>query len=331
MIRHLGEKRLLQEILLPLVNPGRDPFLSGDDCGMVDVPDGHLICASTDRVPWDLTAYRLGVMSEFDLGYYLVVLNISDIAAMGAVPVGLLLNLALPPDFLIASLEKIMSGVMAASAQYKCPILGGDLSDSLEPSLCATSIGVVKRGQYLLRRGAAIGDAIYISGICGLSATAFRYFLNARPLGMTLPKQDEDLLREAFMRPVPQLRLGQALARSVNRATAMDNTDGLSQSLHELADINRLHYVMDLELLPIHRITLQVAGFLGEEPVNLAMGPGADFNLVGTVDFPSVIDRLGMHRIGRVEKGHGVSIVSDGVWHDIKPNGWNYFLKRKSE
>lgn len=329
-IQQLGEKRLLREILLPLVNPKNDPFLSGDDCGLIDVPNGHIICASTDRVPWDLTAYRLRVMSEFDLGYYLGVLNISDLAAMGATPAGLLLNLALPADFLVADLKSIVSGVLAASIRYNCPILGGDLSDSSEPSLCVTSIGTAKRGEYLLRRGAAIGDAIYTSGLCGLSATAFRYFREAKPHGMNLPSQDEEILREAFIRPIPQLRTGQALAGCGSRATAMDNTDGLSQSLSELADINSFHYAINMDLLPIHRLTGQVAHFLSEEPIDLAMGPGADFNLVGTVESASIIDQLGMYRIGQVESGHGVSIISGGVRHVIEPRGWNYFLKREA-
>jgi thiamine-monophosphate kinase len=331
LIGELGEKRLLREIVLPLVNRTNDPFLSGDDCGLINVPDGHLVCTSTDRVPWDLTAYRLKIMSEYDLGYYLAVLNISDIAAMGAVPAGLLLNFALPADFLIADLKQIVLGVLAAADKYNCPILGGDLSDSSEPSLCATSVGIAKRGEYLLRRGAEIGDAIYMSGSCGLSATAFRYFRDAKPIGMSLPSRDEDILREAFIRPVPQLSAGQALARQSTRATAMDNTDGLSQSLTELADANSLHYRVNLEELPIHRLTRRLADFLSAEPFDLAMGPGADFSLVGTVESSAAVEQLGMYHIGLVESGQGASIMSGETRHIIEPHGWNYFSKKAGQ
>jgi thiamine-monophosphate kinase len=329
MVGQLGEKRLLKDLILPLVNPQREHYLSGDDCGMVDVPDGHLICVSTDRVPWDLTAYRLKIMSEFDLGYYLAVLNISDIAAMGAVPAGLLLNLAMPADYPVASLQEVIKGAQSASVEFSCPILGGDLSDSSEPSFCATSIGLAKRGEYLLRRGAEVGDSVYMSGPCGLSAAAFRYFLNARSRGMKLTDDDYRMLCEALARPTPQLNSSQALARYKCRATAMDNTDGLSQSLFELAETNDLHYMVDAELLPIHRLAYEVGAFLGEDPIDLSMGPGADLNLVGTVNNASIVEELGMYRIGAVEKGGGISLLEHGKRREIQPNGWNYFLEKR--
>jgi thiamine-monophosphate kinase len=325
VVGELGEKRLLKTLILPLVNPRGEYQLSGDDCGIVNVPDGHLICASTDRVPWDLTAYRLKIMSEFDLGYYLAVLNISDIAAMGAVPAGLLLNLAMPADYPVASLREIIQGAVAASVEFSCPILGGDLSDSYEPSFCATSIGLAKRGQYLLRRGAEVGDSVYMSGPCGLSAAAFRYFLDARNRGMQLMDDDYRLLRDALVRPSPQLNSAHTLACSKYRVTAMDNTDGLGQTLFELAEINNLHYSVDSELLPVHRLVHEVADFLGEDPVDLAMGPGADFNLVGTIDNAMIVQKLDMFRIGAVEKGSGISLLQAGRRRQVNPKGWDYF------
>jgi len=264
-------------------------------------------------------------MSEFELGYYLAALNISDIAAMGAVPAGLLLNLAMPADYPVASLQEIIKGAVAASAEFSCPILGGDLSDAYEPSFCATSIGLAKRGRYLLRRGAKVGDSVYMSGPCGLSAAAFRYFLDARNRGMQLADDDYRLLRDALVRPYPQLNSAHALARYECRATAMDNTDGLGQSLFELAEINNTHYSVDVELLPVHRLAHEVAAFLGEDPVDLAMGPGADFNLVGTVDNAMIVEKLGMFRIGAVEEGSGISLLKGGKRRQVEPSGWDYF------
>jgi len=325
VVGELGEKRLLKNLILPLVNPRGEHQLSGDDCGIVDVPDGYLICASTDRVPWDLTAYRLKLMSEFELGYYLATLNISDIAAMGAVPAGLLLNLAMPADYPVDSLQEVIKGALAASVEFSCPILGGDLSDASEPSFCATSIGLAKRGRYLLRRGARVGDSVYMSGPCGLSAAAFCYFLDARNRGMRLADDDYRLLRDAMVRPSPQLNSAQALTSNECRATAMDNTDGLGQTLFELADLNSMHYSVDVELLPVHRLAHEVAAFLGEDPIDLAMGPGADFNLVGTIDNAMIVEELGMFRIGAVEEGSGISLLTGGKRRQIEPRGWDYF------
>ena len=328
-IGHFGEKRLLQEVILPMVNPNGSDHLPGDDCGIVSVPAGNIICASTDRVPWDLTAYRLKVMSEFDLGHYLATLNISDIAAMGAKPAGLLLNIALPSHFLVNHLIQIVKGALAAATTYDCPILGGDLSDSSEPSICATSIGYTKIGECLFRRGALPGDCIFMTRPFGLSATAFRYFREAKPRGMTLASGAEDTLRTALIQPIPQISTGQALARYKGRVTAMDNTDGLSQSLAELAAINKMHYQIDADLLTINELTIQVAEFLDEEPFNLGMGPGADMNLVGTIDDSTVVPDQEIIRIGTVREGTGVSITAAGTSYPLEPNGWNYFVERE--
>jgi thiamine-monophosphate kinase len=327
-VGQLGEKRLLEEIILPRVNPNMDPYLAGDDCGLLHVADGSVICVSTDRVPWDLTAYRLELMSEFDLGHYLAVLNISDIAAMGAVPVALLLNVAIPANFPVNKLKDIIDGALAAAAENKCVIIGGDLSDSAEPSLCATSIGVARQNETLPRFGAQPGDAIYMTSPFGVSATGFRYFRDARPSGMRLADDEEAILRSALIRPTPQVRAGQELARHGLRITAMDNTDGLSQSLADLAAINSRHYSIEASQLRVGKLTVKVADFLGEEPVELGMGPGADMNLVGTVNDASLIETMGMLRIGTVEEGTGVSIVTKAGRSLLQSTGWNYFLEK---
>jgi len=325
-VADLGEKNLLRDVLLPLVNPTKNPDLAGDDCGIFDVQDGHFVCASTDRVPWDLTAYRLGMMSEYQLGYYLAVLNLSDIAATGATPAGLLLNLALPATLPVATLTDIVAGVLGASSEFDTPILGGDLSDAPQPSLVATSLGVGKRGQQLRRGGAVPGDLVYITGLCGLGAAALRYFSVASSSGGHLvAKDDENLLRSALIHPQPQLRLGQALARSGVRTTAMDNTDGLSQSLSELAEINTLHYAVQESALPLHPLVRRVADLLQQDPVELAMGPGADFHLVGTISDVGVAARMGLRIFGHVEPGAGVSITAAGGRRQLTPRGWNYF------
>jgi thiamine-monophosphate kinase len=327
VIGELGEKTLLREILIPLVNPTDDPSLAGDDSGMFDISDGYSICASTDRVPWDLTAFRTGVMSEYDLGYYLAALNVSDIAAMGATPRGLLLNFALPATFPVDSLTAIVRGVLAGAEEFGASVLGGDLSDAPEPSLCATSLGTVRRTRCLRRRGATVGDRIYVTGPFGIGAAALRYFFDGPPPGRSLAASDESALRQAFRRPVPRLSTGQLLARSGARVTAMDNTDGIGQSLFELASINSAGYVVDRDDVPLHPLVIAVADLFGDDPFDLAMGPGADFNLVGTIDDVRIARNAGLHVIGVVCDGHGLSVSSASATRTFTPHGWNYFQR----
>src|SRR5262249_49684969 len=97
-IADVGEKELIRSTIKPLLNPTDDHNSIGDDCAAIPIRAGSLACISTDRVPADLISFRLGIISHRGLGNYLAILNLSDIAAMGAEPVGLLLNLALPSN-----------------------------------------------------------------------------------------------------------------------------------------------------------------------------------------------------------------------------------------
>ena len=95
-VADIGEKALIEDILRPLFNPANDRDSVGDDCAAVEIPFGSLALVSTDRVPADLISFRAGILDFRALGRYLGVLNLSDIAACGGVPLGLLLNCGLP-------------------------------------------------------------------------------------------------------------------------------------------------------------------------------------------------------------------------------------------
>src|SRR6266508_6314969 len=107
-IGDIGEKELIRTLITPLLNPEANRDLPGDDCGIAWVANGIPICISTDRVPWDLIAFRIGLIDINRLGYYLAVLNLSDIAAMGAIALGVVLNLGLPPSSPIDDLRALL-------------------------------------------------------------------------------------------------------------------------------------------------------------------------------------------------------------------------------
>jgi thiamine-monophosphate kinase len=214
MIREVGEKELIRSVIKPLLNPADDPNSVGDDCAVVQAEAGSLFCLSTDRVPADLISFRLGIITHRGLGYYLAILNLSDLAAMGAKPSGLLLNLGLPPDTLVDDLVAFLRGARDACTEYGCRILGGDLSNSIELSLSATSFGTVAQSDLLRRRGASRGDLIFCANPIGMTATAFAYFLRAKPRGFALGAPEEDRLKEQFRKPRARFDIARALGYS---------------------------------------------------------------------------------------------------------------------
>lgn len=186
-ISEIGEKRLIRDYLTPFLNPDGNRSLVGDDCAIIDTRETSALCVSTDRVPHDLVSFRLGLIDYRGLGNYLAVLNISDIAAMGATPVGLLLNLGLPPDLKFKDLSSLLDGANSACNSYGCKIIGGDLSSSPVLSISATSLGFSSKNAPLYRTQASPGDCIYCTSPLGITSTAFYYHLKAKPLGLKLP------------------------------------------------------------------------------------------------------------------------------------------------
>lgn len=337
-LAEVGEKVLISNLIKPLLNPQMDANSIGDDCAVVDLGGGLVFCASTDRVPADLVSFRLGIIGFRGLGYYLAVLNLSDIAAMGAKPSGLLLNLAFPPDFRVGDLIDLLNGANDACKKYGVSVIGGDLSSSAELSLSATSLGVAGSERLLRRSGAEIGDAVYCCADVGLTATAFAYFLHAKPRGMLLDSPSEDLLKDQFRKPRPCFEQAWALAHGSRRITAMDNTDGVGQTLSELAEINTLAVVIDEGALPIHDITYQVAEFLNERPLDLALAAGADFQLLGSISTDqelaanTIEGKCNIKLIGRCAEGSGVSVKKvDGSVETLRVSGWNYYSSNEAD
>lgn len=327
-IGDIGEKELIRTVIRPFFNPEGAPDLVGDDCGTVWVSDDLGVLLSTDRVPWDLLSFTLGLIDVQDLGYYLAVLNISDVAAMGGRPVGLLLNFGLPDSFPLNDLNSLLLGASTACQEYGCSILGGDLSHSPQPSLSATVLGFSHGPRVLHRGGTAAGHRPFSCGTVGLTPTAFAYFQTAKAQGMQLSPAEEDLLIGQFSRPSAQVALGERLARGPAAVACMDNTDGLAQSLLEISQAGSAGIVLQSSLLPLHEVTRKVADHLGMDPIELALRPGADFQLIGTFAGEEPPDNR-LVPLGQAGGQPGQLLLEDdtGTVRPIRVEGWNYFQR----
>jgi thiamine-monophosphate kinase len=328
----LGEKELIRTVVRPLLNPENIPDLPGDDCGVCWINPDLAILVSTDRVPWDLISFKMGLIDIWQLGYYTAILNISDVAAMGGRPLGLVMNLALPSSFLVADVEALLSGAARGCRDYECELLGGDFSSAEEPSIAAAVVGTSIGSRLLRRQGADLDHVPFCSDIVGLTPTAFAYFREARPKGFRLDEDSEQLLIRQFSAPKARVRLGQELARSDARLTCMDNTDGLGQSLAEIAQESGIGFILERELVPLHPVTYEVANFLDVDPLTLALAPGADFQLVGSFA-GTRSPHQAIVRIGRSSADSGVISVANqsGEICKVDVRGWNYFRAESGE
>ncbi len=329
LISDVGEKSLIRDFIKPFFNADDDPCGVGDDCAMIRIGE-TMVLLSTDRVPADLTAFRLGILDFRGLGDYLARLNLSDIVACGGRPAALLLNLGLPATLEYDNVTAICAGFRDRAEAHQCKVLGGDITSSLELSVSATSIGTVQADRVLRRRGAQPGDSVFISRPPGMTPAAFEYFLGQPK--HELPKADVDRLREQFSTMAPMVELGEQLGHSGLCTSCMDNTDGIGQSLAELAEASRVSFIIEEKLIVIPEIVAKVANLRDKEPLDFLFNGGADFSLIGTLrgDWNSNMATAqfgpSLRIIGRVAEGEGLLLKRGDDAQELCFKGWNYFL-----
>jgi thiamine-monophosphate kinase len=246
------------ELLTRLVGPPvGDEVWIGDDAAVLGPASARLLFA-TDLAAEDVHFdRRLGTLA--DLGWRVLVQNLSDIAAMGGRPRAAVVAVA---GAEIDELAEIYEGLLEASRRFACPVVGGDLSDAARMNVSVAIIGETAGRAPVLRSGARPGEAIFVTGPTGAAAAGLRQ-LRADPTASS------PCVR-AFLRPEPRLAAGEAAA--VAGASAMiDISDGFGIDLYRLAEASGVGVLLDE--LPV------AAGASPDE----ALGGGEDYELLFSV------------------------------------------------
>jgi thiamine-monophosphate kinase len=263
----------------------------GDDAAVLTVPDGHRLIASTDASVEEVH-FRREWLTPREIGARAAAAAISDLAAMAATPIGLLLALAFPQAWL-PEIEEVARGVGEMAARTRCPIVGGNLARADVLSLTITVLGSAVSP--LTRAGAHAGDILYVTGLLGGSVAA----LQALQTGGS-PRAEH---RERFASPRPRLDEARWLAER-GASAAIDISDGLLADAGHLAAASRVAIELDPSRYPCASgVSTAVASWSGEEYELLVAFPP---NYIP--DFATFRERFGLPltAIGRVTSGEGV-------------------------
>lgn len=280
----------------------------GDDCALLHLAPGERLATSIDTLVEGVHFFPDSFPE--DLGFRSVVVALSDLAAMGARPLGMTLALTLPEadDFWLHAFSE---GVAQASARYAVPLIGGDTTAG--PLTISVSVfGAVPGDAALLRTGARVGDQLCVSGPLGDAAAALAFLREQwQPSA-----QDGEYLLEQFYRPAIPLTLGREL---LNRATAaIDISDGLLADAGHIADASGVCLRIDTETLPL---SSPLARHPDRETVlQWALAGGDDYALLYTLPQDIAVPD-GSTRIGYVAQGQGVDC---GRKFDF-PSGYTHF------
>src|SRR3990167_2857108 len=173
----------------------------GDDAAIIDVPEGHQLVVSTDTLNEGIHFPKQ--TSAEDIGYKALAVSLSDIAAMGAEPRWVLVNLSIP-QLQSNWVEKFSDGLFELINQFHLQLIGGDTcKGSLQ--ITTTVMGIVPNGKAITRFGAKVGDKIYVTGTLGDAALALRDLNNASAFCL-----------QRLNRPTPQVDLGKKLRGIAN-------------------------------------------------------------------------------------------------------------------
>ena len=234
----LSEFQLIQRYFLR--PPQRAAVGVGDDCALLVPRPGWQLAVSTDMLVEG--RHFLPGTDARHLGHKALAVNLSDLAACGAEPLGFTLALALPgADG--PWLQAFSEGLLALADRHGCELVGGDTTAG-PLNICITVLGEVPADTALLRSGARPGDELWVSGHLGDARLALEALLERMPLAGTAL----DAVRAALEQPVPRLALGRAL-RGVASA-AIDLSDGLSGDLRHVLELSGVDATVHLDALP---------------------------------------------------------------------------------
>lgn len=267
---------------------------SFDDCAVLRTDGSGYLVVGTDFIRGaEFYLYQLGVISDADLGRFLVAANLSDVAAMGAQPRYLTTNIRYPPGYSRKQFENLIGGIRDATENAQCTIIGGDIGGFSSLVLTATALGTTASPP-LLRSSARPGDRIFYVGPRGVAGAAVLYFRNRDRLPQRLPAAIEDELANSWRFPAPQTEVGLALGAAGLRIACQDNSDGLKATLQQIGQSSGVSALVDKERWTNDPPVALVAEAFDIDPFALAFSGSTDFGLVFTlppsIDVSEVLD-----------------------------------------
>lgn len=295
----------------------------GDDAAVVRLGEGERLVASSDMAVEEIHFRRAWLRWE-TVGWRATAAALSDLAAMAARPVGMLLSIALPPELEASVLEELGRGVGACLREHGGALIGGDLSRSPGPVVVdAVALGAAERP--MTRGGGRPGDELWVTGALGGAAAAIADW--------TEGLEPDPAARRAFERPSPRLQEARWLVARGHVTALIDLSDGLATDAGHLAAASSSSAVLETEAVP----RAEVLGSWADESAALArvVGGGEDFELLLAVGPGTLEEHAGafrrefglrLTRVGRLEEGRGVRWL--GPEGEVVPppgRGWDHF------
>ncbi|HLO86637.1 MAG TPA: thiamine-phosphate kinase [Nostocaceae cyanobacterium] len=271
LVRDIGEQGLLAR--LQKFCPQE---IIGDDAAVLTTTPGQSLVVTTDMLV-DGVHFSDVTTSPEDAGWRSAAANLSDLAAMGASPLGITVGLGLNGNTMVSWVERLYQGMTECLQAYNVPIVGGDVVRSPINTLAITAFGQVDPNFIIRRCNARPGDAIVVTGVHGASRAGLELLLNP-DIGQNLQPPEKAVLIKAHQRPKPRLDVLPILQKSSLPIAGMDSSDGLADAVLQICRASGVGAILELRQIPLpsafhHWLTPQ-------QTIEYALYGGEDFELV---------------------------------------------------
>ena len=299
-VSDIGEKELINYIL------SKSKDIIPDDTAITRFDNTNLISTCDMLIE---SKHFPNEMSYFQMGFKAVTVNVSDLAAMGASPLGFLLSIALPKDFEVNHFKEIINGVTDACDYYKIPLIGGDTNEAAEIIISGTALGLCDKP--LMKNTAEFGDLICLTGDIGLAALGFNI-------------KGDNIYTKKSLEPLARLKEGIAI-KNACATSATDITDGLASELYEMKP-DSLGFMIYEDKLDVSDEFKEISSKLDLNYLDLLLHVGEDFELMFTIGKENDLD-IDFKVIGEVNSSDKIEItLIDGEVMEIENRGYNHYV-----
>lgn len=274
MIGDTGEKSLLER--LQRFCP---PEIIGDDAAVIATQPGQSLVVTTD-VLVDGVHFSDRTTSPEDAGWRAAAANLSDLAAMGASPLGITVGLGLRSDVLVSWVERLYQGMTECLQQYDTAIVGGDVCRSPVITLAITAFGQVHPNRIIRRSAARVGDTVVVTGVHGASRAGLELLLHPES-GQNLSNGERLALIQAHQRPQPRLDVLPVLwevSGESTRVAGMDSSDGCADALVQICQASGVGAKIERSHIPVPPALNKWVS--PEQALDWVLYGGEDFELV---------------------------------------------------
>jgi thiamine-monophosphate kinase len=307
----------------------------GDDAAVIDCGNSYMVI-TTDML-LEGVHFDLGYCPLKHLGFKAIAVNVSDVAAMNAIPKQVTVSIGLSNRFSVEAVEELYQGVESAALHYNLDVVGGDTTTSRSGLVISvTAIGEVPKNLIAYRSGAKKNDIICVTGDLGAAIVGLQVLERDKQVFLSNPNMQPELQKYEYvvgrqLKPDARMDIIHELRElGVSPSSMIDVSDGLASELMHISRLSDKGVAIYEDKLPMDKQTYDTALEFNLDPITCVLNGGEDYELLFTIsqeDFPKLEKHPDIHFIGHVTDADDgkLLVTKSGTTARLKAQGWKHF------